>query len=66
MATINLGKIKPLFKDVWQNNVQYKELDIVAHNISGVRHIFICTVDCINVTPTVSNNNNWGFLVKSG
>lgn len=48
MATINLGKIKPLYKGVYSTGVTYRPLDFVLYN-SG---LYVCKQQATGVTPT--------------
>lgn len=50
MATINLGKIKPLYKGTYSGGVTYRPLDFVLYNTA----LYICKQQATGVLPTAT------------
>ena len=57
MATVNLGRIKPVWKGAWSSSTQYIADDIVSYNNSA----WIAVATNTNSAPA-SNNVNWSLM----
>lgn len=59
MATVNLGRIKPVWKGAWSSSTQYIADDIVSYNNSA----WIAVATSTNSAPA-SNNANWSLMAQ--
>jgi hypothetical protein len=57
MATVNLGRIKPVWKGAWSSSTQYIADDIVSYNNSA----WIAVTTNTNSAPA-TNNVNWSLM----
>ena len=54
MATINLGRIKPVNKGTWSNSTAYAIDDFVQYTDNGVLSTYIAVATSTNQTPSTS------------
>lgn len=59
MATVNLGRIKPVWKGTWNNSTQYLADDMVAYN----NDTWIATTTSTNSAPADANSN-WDLMAR--
>ena len=67
MATINLGRIKPVNKGTWSNSTAYAIDDFVQYTDNGVLSTYIAVATSTNQTPSTSgtvNSTYWKFMAK--
>tara|TARA_A100001515_G_C4574922_1_gene210982 strand:- start:344 stop:1237 length:894 start_codon:yes stop_codon:yes gene_type:complete len=67
MATINLGRIKPVNKGTWSNSTAYAVDDFVQYTDNGVLSTYIAVATSTNQTPSTSgtvNSTYWKFMAK--
>ena len=57
MATVNLGRIKPVWKGAWSSSTQYIADDIVQYNNSA----WTCLTTNTNSAPS-TGNSNWDLM----
>ena len=60
MATINLGKIKPVHRGTWNTSSIYKDLDLVRYET----RTYICTAKATVDPPT--NTADWALISVDG
>ena len=53
MATINLGRIKPVNKGTWSNSTTYAVDDFVQYTDNGVLSTYIAVATSTNQTPFI-------------
>lgn len=59
MATVNLGRIKPVWQGTWDNTTQYVAEDIVQYN----NHAWVATATNTNSAPSDANSN-WDLMAR--
>ena len=59
MATINLGRIKPVWQGAWNSSTQYVAEDIVQYNNDS----WVATTTSTNSAPA-DGNSNWDLLAR--
>ena len=67
MATINLGRIKPVNKGVWSNSTAYAVDDFVQYTDNGITSTYIAVATSTNQAPSTSGTENstyWKFMAK--
>tara|TARA_Y100001963_G_scaffold4313_2_gene5660 strand:- start:524 stop:1351 length:828 start_codon:yes stop_codon:yes gene_type:complete len=66
MATIDLGKIKLLWRGTYNNSTAYAVDDVVAYTDSGVTSSYICTAASTGNAPSSSGtaHGSWAYLAK--
>jgi len=67
MATINLGRIKPVNKGVWSNSTAYAVDDFVQYTDNGIVSTYIAVATSTNQAPSTSGTENstyWKFMAK--
>ena len=67
MATINLGRIKPVNKGTWSNSTAYAIDDFVQYTDNGVLSTYIAVATSTNQAPSTSGTENstyWKFMAK--
>ncbi len=67
MATINLGRIKPVNKGVWSNSTAYAVDDFVQYTDNGITSTYIAIATSTNQAPSTSGTENstyWKFMAK--
>jgi hypothetical protein len=67
MATINLGRIKPVNKGTWSNATTYAVDDFVQYTDNGITSTYIAVATSSNQTPSTSGTENstyWKFMAK--
>lgn len=69
MATINLGRLKPINRGDWSSTTRYTELDIVTHHENGT---YMCRKRSYSDVPepyiddsSIDDSYHWGFLAYS-
>jgi len=61
MATINIGRVRPIFKGAWSSSTSYTAMDVVT--IDGASYVAL--VDNSNV-PVVANTSHWQLVADKG
>jgi len=61
MATINIGRVRPIFKGAWSSSTSYTAMDVVT--IDGASYVAL--VDNSNV-PVVVNTSHWQLVADKG
>ena len=67
MATINLGRIKPVNKGTWSNSTAYAIDDFVQYTDNGVLSTYIAVATSTNQAPSTSGTENstyWKYMSK--
>ena len=66
MATIDLGKIKLVWKGAYSGGTAYTVDDVVQHTDGGVTSSFICTTNSTGNAPSTggSVHSSWAYLAK--
>jgi len=67
MATIDLGRLKPVFKGTWSGATAYAADDMVQYTDTGVINSYICILAHTNQVPSTSqveNSTYWRFLAR--
>jgi len=67
MATLDLGKLKVVYKGTWSNSTDYTPDDSVTYTDTGVTSTYICILSNTNQTPSTSgtaNSTYWRFMAK--
>ena len=67
MATINLGRIKPVNKGTWSNSTAYAIDDFVQYTDNGITSTYIAVATSTNQAPSTSGTENstyWKFMAK--
>ena len=66
MATIDLGKIKLVWRGAYNNSTAYTVDDVVQHTDGGVTSSFICTTNSTGNAPSTggSVHGSWAYLAK--
>jgi len=66
MATIDLGKIKLVYRGAYNNSTAYTVDDVVQHTDSGLTSSFICTTNSTGNAPSTSGtvHGSWSYLAK--
>ena len=54
MATLNLGRIKPVYRGVYNNSTAYVVDDMVQYTDSGILSTYICTTASQGNAPSSS------------
>ena len=68
MATIDLGKIKLVWRGTYNASTAYTVDDVVQHTDSGLTSSFICTTASTGNAPSTggSVHSSWAYLAKGG
>jgi len=68
MATIDLGKIKLVWRGTYAGGTAYTVDDVVQHTDSGLTSSFICTTASTGNAPSTSGtvHGSWAYLSKGG
>ena len=66
MATINLGRIKPVFKGTYAGGTAYVVDDIVTFTDGGITSAYICKVNSTGNNPSSGGtaHASWAYLAK--
>ena len=66
MATIDLGKIKLVWRGTYDGATSYTVDDVVQHTDSGLTSSFICTTASTGNAPSTSGtvHGSWAYLAK--
>jgi len=67
MATVNLGRVKPVNKGTWSSATTYAIDDFVQYTDSGVLSTYIAVAASSNQTPSTSGTENgtyWKYMSK--
>ena len=66
MATIDLGKIKLVWKGTYNNSTAYTVDDLVEFTDSGVTSAYICVANSTGNNPSTggSAHANWNYVAK--
>ena len=66
MATIDLGKIKLVWRGTYDGATAYTVDDVVQHTDSGLTSSFICTTASTGNAPSTSGtvHGSWAYLAK--
>ena len=66
MATIDLGKIKQVFRGTYDNSTAYVPDDLVVFTDTGVTSTYICTTATTGNNPSSGGtaHANWAYLAK--
>ena len=67
MATINLGRIKPVNKGTWNSGTTYAIDDFVQYTDGDITSTFIAVQAGSNQTPSTGgtlNSSYWGLMAK--
>lgn len=67
MATVNLGRVKPVNKGTWSSATTYAIDDFVQYTDSGVLSTYIAVAASTNETPSTSGTENgtyWKYMSK--
>ena len=66
MATIDLGKIKLVWRGTYAGGTAYTVDDVVQHTDSGLTSSFICTTASTGNAPSTSGtvHGSWAYLAK--
>ena len=66
MATIDLGKIKLVWRGTYSGGTAYTVDDVVQHTDGGVTSSFICTTNSTGNAPSTggSVHGSWAYLAK--
>jgi hypothetical protein len=66
MATIDLGKIKLLWRGTYGNGTAYAVDDVVSYTDSGITSSYICTTASTGNAPSSSGtaHGSWAYLAK--
>ena len=66
MATIDLGKIKLVFRGTYDASTAYTPDDVVTFTDSGILSSYICTANTTNNNPSSSGtaHGSWAYLAK--
>jgi hypothetical protein len=60
MATINLGRIKPVWQGLWAASTAYVKDDIVRHDVDS----YICTASHTSSADFASDSANWDLVAQ--
>ena len=68
MATIDLGKIKLVWRGTYDGSTAYTVDDVVQHTDGGITSSFICTTNSTGNAPSTggSVHGSWAYLAKGG
>ena len=68
MATIDLGKIKLVWRGTYAGGTAYTVDDVVQHTDSGLTSSFICTTASTGNAPSTGGtvHGSWAYLAKGG
>jgi microcystin-dependent protein len=66
MATIDLGKIKLVWRGTYNNSTAYTVDDLVAYTDSGITSTYVCVVNSTGNAPSSSGtaHASWNFVAK--
>jgi hypothetical protein len=67
MATVNLGRVKPVNKGTWSSATTYAIDDFVQYTDNGVLSTYIAVAASTNETPSTSGTENgtyWKYMSK--
>mgnify|MGYP003330001216 CR=1 FL=1 len=66
MATIDLGKIKQVWRGTYNNGTAYTVDDVVAYTDSGITSSYICVANSTGNAPSSSGtaHASWNYLAK--
>ena len=66
MATIDLGKIKLVWRGTYAGGTAYTVDDVVQHTDGGITSSFICTTNSTGNAPSTggSVHGSWAYLAK--
>ena len=68
MATIDLGKIKLVFRGTYNASTAYTPDDLVAYTDSGILSTYICTTATTGNAPSSGGtaHSSWAYLAQGG
>ena len=68
MATIDLGKIKLVFRGTYNASTAYTPDDLVAYTDSGILSTYICTTASTGNAPSSGGtaHSSWAYLAQGG
>ena len=68
MATIDLGKIKQVWRGTYNNGTAYVVDDLVAYTDSGILSTYICVANSTGNAPSSSGtaHASWNYVSKGG
>ena len=66
MATIDLGKIKLVWKGTYNNSTAYKVDDLVEYTDTNITSTYICVADSTGNAPSSggSAHASWNYMAK--
>ena len=66
MATIDLGKIKQVWRGTYNNSTAYVVDDLVEYTDSGITSTYICVANSTGNAPSSSGtaHASWNFVAK--
>ena len=66
MATLDLGKIKQVWRGTWSSSTAYVVDDLVSYTDSGITSTYICVANSTNDTPSSGGtaHASWNFVAK--
>jgi hypothetical protein len=67
MATLDLGKLKVVFKGTWSSSTAYTPDDSVTYTDAGTLSTYICILSNTNQIPSTggtANSTYWRFMAK--
>ena len=66
MATVDLGKIKQVFRGTYNNSTAYAVDDLVAFTDGSVTSTYICTTATTGNAPSSGGtaHANWAYVAK--
>ena len=66
MATVDLGKIKQVFRGTYDNSATYAPDDLVAFTDTGITSTYICTTASTGNNPSSGGtaHANWAYVAK--
>ena len=66
MATIDLGKIKQVWRGTYNNSTAYAVDDLVEYTDSGITSSYICTTASTGTAPSSSGtaHGSWAYVAK--
>ena len=66
MATLDLGKIKQVWKGTYNNGTAYVVDDLVAYTDSGILSTYICVANSTGNAPSSSGtaHASWNYVSK--
>ena len=68
MATLDLGKIKQVWRGTYNNSTAYTVDDLVEYTDSGITSTYICVANSTGNAPSSSGtaHASWNYVSKGG